>query len=365
MHPVKSLGGMSLLSGKLIHNNIPMTTAGKFKEKRLNGLERSASSSYFGLELLQRGSVAIVPASTVQIKQNNLSNGGATAKLRRDKSPQDDAVWMGVRHNSYSAISEDKKPAGYLQSGTATKTKISRNEAKGSTTENSAKEGLAVRLLAKKQSLVGTATVKKPTSKKRQATNNLISKLGMLGTLNKSSSRNVDNKLFSRKSSNAVQMANLHGKMSPGSHLSQLEHFHVDFLDHSTTKRPTQTPLSLLASKNSNSNGQPYQLTQDRLERSLSGGKLSRHSQPMSQAILVRQGSSLSTSFDQNMPNNKKNFEEIQKKMSDVLLRLDEVLKKKEKEEDEKTKKFESIARENGILREKIRALQRKNPLQS
>lgn len=194
----------------------------------------------------------------------------------------------------------------------------------------------------------------KKTVVKKRSSNMLFSQLGF-ATENKPSTR-FDALLNNRKpnESGSINLKTkgtyLMGRLSPHSQASIGENFRFDFLDHSTSG-PHQNPSLPQTSNTKKSNrAMPYiGIQADKSIKQELGSKLKQTAEDLDHS-----DSSTSLSHIES------NVNTLSTKMQSTIERLAHFLDTCRHDQQEKIVRFEALARENGILKEKIKALERK-----
>lgn len=251
-----------------------------------------------------------------------------------------------MRHNSYSLITDTKRDR-FRPTMIKIDTAIDPIQSNTNTVSSRLKN-----YNAKPDSNYGKF---KKTVVKKRSSNMLFSQLGF-ATENKPSNR-FDSILNNRKPSESGSMnlknngVQLMGRMSPHSQASLGENFRFDFLDHSTSGHQPMTQGGTQSQKKS-SGIMPYLgiQGQERTFKPAFGTK-------SKQTVEEQDHSESSTSLSQL----ESNVTSLTSKMQATAGRLSQFLATCKKDQQEKLARFEAMARENGILREKLKALERKH----
>lgn len=305
-------------------------------------LSRSSSKSYFGSELKRTQSKPALFAKegSPLVKQLN-DTSGKRSKVQGRSTMDGGGEDALQRHNSCSMLSSGKndriRPA-IMKIDTAV--------------DQHSKDVSTSRLIKKFTSKPESnyQTTKKVVSKKRSS-NMLFSKLGFV-TQNQA---HANSKFLNRKQSevSSVQTRNqaayLMGKLSPHSQASigGGPYFRFDFLDNSELNNHTASSAA-----------------KDRQEiKGLGSGELPSSSFRKAFAGRTRAAQKDTMERSQSstsLPDADSKLGMIQARIDETLERFKELVNIKKDSEKEKLKRFEAIARENGMLREQIRALERR-----
>lgn len=311
-------------------------------------LSRSTSNSYFGSDLKRtqsRPNLISKETSPLKLKDEILQSSGN--KNPRGSKPIEDVGELLLRHNSYSLITDSKrernKPA-MIKVDTASDHIALLNE-KGSSR-------LTKNTIPKPESNYGKF---KKTVVKKRASNMLFSKLGFANE-NKPSNR-FDTIINNRKpnDSGSINLRNketyLMGRLSPHSQASLGENFRFDFLDHSSSGQFQLTQTGQLPQKAKKSNrAMPYIAIQGENASKPDQGSRTK------QTTEFLEHSDSSTSLS----NIESNLNTLTAKIQDTSLRLANFLEAYRVDQKEKLATMEAIARENGILKDKLKAAERK-----
>lgn len=249
------------------------------------------------------------------------------------------------RHNSCSLISTGKKER--------TRPAIVKVEHAGEMFERereSTTSRLAKHIASKPES--NYQSKKRPLTKKRSS-NMLFSKLGFV---TQGQNVKLGNIITSRKQSDIgsnyakKQSAYLMSRISPKSQVSggAEPYFRFDFLDYSETGNPV----------NQNSSKERMEI-----KRVVSGEILPSSSFRKAfggRTKIVQKDQLDQSTSSSSLPIADTNQDLISAKMAETLHRFSELIKVKQIHEQEQLRRFEAIARENGILRDQIKSLERR-----
>ncbi len=357
------------------------SSAGKVKDKKqqLLALERSSSSSYFAFELNRKQSKNTIGGNNGSPAHRNggLMHSSAakreSTEIAENRKTEGDNS-LGIRHNSVSNLSQPRRGK-------------SRPVVKvDNAIESYSKEGIVSRhtMITSNIGQQNNISLKKTRAKKRPS-NALFSKLAVGGQYKSGGLTETGTKTFSRKHSGVLPLTH-HGssgylilQQSPKERNHEDRKF--DFLN-SSTQGHTLNQDSTIKQKSLNKeagivramsgtrNRQAHNMVQAILGPSASSMAI-RPNQPILKPIARHRRSQLggidskdeddrTNSHDSGSPNVSKDFSmTLKTKMTQTLKKLDTFLTLKKQSDNERVQICESISRENGLLRDRVRLLER------
>lgn len=197
--------------------------------------------------------------------------------------------------------------------------------------------------------------MKKPLANKKRSSNMLFSKLDIV-TQNHASITKPDSSAKIKKNPDvgSVQMRKQNGylmnRLSPKSHASiggGEPYFKFDFLDHSVSIHQGNVTNSTKEKIHESQTGEPQ-------SSSFRRAFASKTTKILPKRDLDKSSSSTS------MSNFESHMELIQVKMAQTLARFEDLVETKKAADNDRLAHMESLARENGILKERIKALERR-----
>lgn len=194
-------------------------------------------------------------------------------------------------------------------------------------------------------------TIAKKSTGKSRPTNALFSKLGIMTQVQ--DSIKVASRIGSRKSSNAgsiharKQTAYLMSRVSPQSQASINTEPYFKFA--ASDKKDDPLSQNIKDRLSNNKAGTSLELSSVNFRRILAG----KASMPINQEVEESTSSTSTPAIDRQLL--------IRSLMADTIRRLASMVKAKMMADCENVKKIESVSRDNGILREQIRAMERRN----
>lgn len=281
---------------------------------------------------------------TSPLKTHFLGKDTSMNKPLRSSKPSDDTGELLMRHNSFSLITDSKRERFKPMIKVDSKTDFLPSE-KGSSRP-------AKNLNQKLDSNYGQF---KKTVVKKRSSKMLFSQLGFAHD-NRPSNR-MESLLNSRKinESGTINIKNtgayLMGRVSPHSQTSNAE-FRFDFLDHSVNGPQSPTPVDSIANMRKKSLVMPSLNSRivDKSLRSRLGSKAKHTAEDLNNSQSSTSLSNLET-----------NMTSLTSKMHATMGRLSQFVSTFKADQQEKLVRFEAMARENGILREKLKALERRH----
>ena len=244
-----------------------------------------------------------------------------------------------MRHNSYSLLTDSKRE---LQRPKMIKIDTA--------IDNVIKDPSSTRLKNYHNKPESNYSKFKKTVVKKRSSNMLFSQLGFIAETKPPSTR-IDALLNNRKihESGSINLkqngAYLMGRLSPHSQASIGDNFRLDFLDHSTSgahqERNGRKQLGLVPSLATTIQEKPFK---------------NRVGSKTKQTMDDLEDSESSTTLS----NLESNMTTLTSKMKSTASRLAKFITDCKQEQQDKLSRFEAMARENGILREKLKALERR-----
>jgi hypothetical protein len=306
---------------------------------------RSSNNSYFGSEIQRTQSrPALLSKESSPLKAHVLGMEGSSTKLPRSSKPSEDVGELLMRHNSYSLITDTKrdrfKPMIKLDAKTdiLTVDKGSSRPAKNFSSKPDSNYGQFKKTVVKKRSSkmlftqLGFASGNKPSNRIDAILNNRKT--------NENGSINVKN-----------TAAYLMGRVSPHSRTFNGDNFRFEFLDHSINGPQSPALAGSLANLQRHSGAMPY-LNGHGTDKSLRS-RLGSNTKNTVEDVDDSQSSTSMSAIESNMTT-------LTSKMTATVNRLSQFVRAFKADRQEKLARFEAMARENGILKEKLKALERK-----